>query len=50
MIWDATTHRLIRTIRHPNGFKLLTFSPDGTRLALTEDKDDVTIIEVETGK
>ena len=50
MIWDATTRRLIRTIRHPNGFKLLTFSPDGTRLAATEDKDDVTIIEVETGK
>ena len=36
MIWDATTHQLIRTIRHPNGFKLLTFSPDGTRLAATE--------------
>ena len=30
--------------------KLLTFSPDGTRLAATDDKDDVTIIDVKTGK
>ena len=50
MIWDATTHRVIRTIRHPNGFKLFTFSPDGRWLAATEDEDDVTIIEVVTGK
>ena len=28
----------------------MTFSPDGTRLAATEDKDDVTIIDVKTGK
>ena len=50
MIWDATTRRLIRTISHPNGFKFLTFSPDGTRLAASEDEDDLTVIEVKTGK
>ena len=50
MIWDATTLRVIRTIRHPNGFKLVTFSPDGRWLAATEDEDDLTIIEVRTGK
>ncbi len=50
MIWDAKTHRLIRTIRHPNGAKLARFSPDGTRLAVTEQKPDVTIVEVESGK
>ncbi len=50
MIWDATTHQLIRTIRHPDGFKLLSFSPDCTQLAATEDSDNVTVIEVATGK
>ena len=49
-IWDAKTRRLIQTVRQPYGFKLLTFSPDGTRLAATEDKDDTTIIDVRTGK
>ena len=50
MIWDATTRRLIRTIHHPNGAKLARFSPDGTQLAVTEDTERVTIIEVGTGK
>ena len=49
-IWDAKTHQLIQRVRHPDGFKLLAFSPDGTLLAATEDKDEVTIIEVKTGK
>jgi eukaryotic-like serine/threonine-protein kinase len=50
MIWDTTTHQLIQTLRKRNGFKLLAFSPDGTLLAGTEDKDDVTIFDVKTGK
>jgi WD40 repeat protein/serine/threonine protein kinase len=50
MIWDATIRRLVRAVHHPDGFKLLAFSPDGMRLAASRDKDDVTIIEVGTGK
>ncbi len=49
-IWETTTHQPIRTLRQANGFKLLTFSPDGTLLAATEDKNDVTIFDVKTGK
>src|SRR5262249_33524149 len=50
MIWDATTHRPIRTIRHARGFKLVSFSPDGTRLAATADKDELTLIDAKSGE
>jgi WD40 repeat protein/serine/threonine protein kinase len=49
-IWDSTSYQLMNTLHHPHGFKLLTFSPDGTLVAGSEDQDDVTVIDVTTGK
>ena len=38
------------TVSHLRGFKLWRFSPGRAHLAATRDDDDVTIIDVNTGK
>jgi WD40 repeat protein/serine/threonine protein kinase len=49
-IWDATTGRLIRTIRDPVGATSLAISPDGTRIATGAEDGTVTVREAATGR